>query len=294
MMPALDTQRAPPQTSVVTHELNVGPHVLRWTERGEGERVVLVHSSGMSSRQWRRIAEALEPRYRVVLPDLLGYGESSPWPREERFHFTMDLLALEALIDRLVEDGGPVHLAGHSYGGFLAMLAALHRPTALRSVAVYEPVSFGVLRSKDDEEALATILPGDDAAPFPDSDEALEAWLERFIDYWNGVGGWRALAEPMRQQFRATGRKVVGEVRSLGADRTPHQAYATVEAPLLLLGSEKPTLAAERVLAILEASAPRARRVPIAGAGHMGPLTHAGAVAGAMSDHFAGVGPAPR
>ena len=269
-----------------TNEVRVGPHALRWTERGEGERVLLVHSSGMSSRQWRRIAEALEPRFRVVLPDLLGYGESSPWPRDERFHFTLDLLAIEALLDRLVENGERVHLAGHSYGGFLALLAALHRPRAVRSIAVYEPVSFGVLRSQNERAALARLLPGDEHAPFPESDDALEAWLEGFIDYWNGKGGWRALAEPMREQFRKTGRKVVGEVRSLGIDQTPHQAYAFLDAPLLLLGSEKSTLAADRVLAILEESAPHARRVSIAGAGHMGPLTHAIPVADAMVAHF--------
>jgi pimeloyl-ACP methyl ester carboxylesterase len=270
----------------MSSEVRVGPHSLRWTERGEGETVVLVHSSGMSSRQWRRVADTLEPRFRVVLPDLLGYGESSPWPAGERFHYTMDLLAIEALLDELVQRGGPVHLAGHSYGGFLSLLAALHRPRALRSIAVYEPVSFGVLRSREEREALATILPGDESAPFPESDEALEKWMAAFIEYWNGPGGWRALAEPVREQFRKTGRKVVGEVRSLGADRTPHQAYATVQAPMLLLGSEKPTLAADRVLAILRESAPRAKRVSIAGAGHMGPLTHASSVAEAMIAHF--------
>src|SRR5262249_49911610 len=142
-----------------TGEARVGEHVIRWTERegagSRGDPVVLVHSSGMSSRQWRRIADALEPRFRIVLPDLLGYGESSPWPREERFHFALDLLALEAVIDRVAQQTGKrIHLAGHSYGGFLAMLAALHRPRAIRSIAVYEPVSFGVLRSKSEKEAL--------------------------------------------------------------------------------------------------------------------------------------------
>lgn len=271
-------------------EVRSGPNLLRWSERGTGEPVVLIHSSGMSSRQWRRIADALAPRFRVVLPDLLGYGESSPWPRDERFHYTMDLLAIEALIDHVVATYGPVHLAGHSYGGFLALLAALHRPRALRSIAVYEPVSFGVLHSRGEDDAIATIMPGDVGAPFPDSDDALEAWMTEFIEYWNGKGGWQALAEPVRAQFRETGRKVVGEVRSLAADRTPHQAYATIDAPLLLLGSEKPTLAADRVLAILAESAPHATRAPIAGAGHMGPLTHAGAVADAMIAHFASRG----
>jgi pimeloyl-ACP methyl ester carboxylesterase len=162
----------------------------------------------------------------------------------------------------------------------------MHRPSSVRSVAVYEPVAFGVLRSAGEDEALASVLPGDEAAPWPDGPEALEAWLERFIDYWNGPGGWRALAEPVRETFRRAGPKIVGEVRSLGEDRTPHLAYTTLPMPVLLLGGAS-TLAADRVLSILERSIPRATRVRIEGAGHMGPLTHAREVNARIAAHLA-------
>jgi pimeloyl-ACP methyl ester carboxylesterase len=267
-------------------EARVGDHVIRWSERGAGDRVVLVHSSGLSSRQWRRIGEALEPRWTVTLPDLLGYGESSAWPESERFHFTMDLLALEAMLDVLAPPGAPpVHLVGHSYGGFLALLATLHRPRAVRSLALYEPVAFGVLRSVGDAEAIATLLPSDE--PWPEGAEAIERWMERFVDYWNGAGGWRGLAPSMREQFLRAGPKLVGEVRSLGLDGTPHHAMATITAPTLILGGERAPLAPERVLALLERTIPGARRERIAGAGHMGPLTHAAEVAALLHAHFA-------
>ena len=266
-------------------ELPLGEHVLRWSERGTGDPVVLVHSSGMSSRQWRRLEAELSTTHRVASPDLLGYGESSPFPDTERFHFALDQLALERLVDRLASEAGPVHLVGHSYGGFLALLVALHRPQSVRSVAVYEPVSFGVLRSVEDEPALRTLRATDESHPFPETPQAIEAWLEGFIDYWNGDGGWRALPESAQQSFRATARKMIGEVRTLGADRTPHQAYATLAMPVLLLGSEVSTLAADRVLEILAATVPRARRERIAGATHMGPLTHPSQVNALIAAH---------
>lgn len=268
-------------------EISLGGHRMRWTTSGSGaETVVLVHSSGMSSRQWRRLAETLAATHRVVVPDLLGYAESSPWPEGERAHFVLDQLALEALIDRLAAAGG-VHLVGHSYGGFLALLVALHRPAAVRSVAAYEPVSFGVLRSTDDHEALATLLPSEATAPYPDTSAELEAWLERFIDYWNGAGGWRALGEPVRESFRRAARKVVGEVRSLGEERTPHGAYATLKMPVLLLGGAGSTLAAKRVLSTLERAIPHARREELGAMGHMGPLTHAAEVNARIVAHLA-------
>src|SRR4051812_17287406 len=108
-------------------------------ERGEnGPPVVLVHSTGMSSKQWRRLSERLSERHRVLLPDLIGYGESTAWPRGEIFHWHLDVLAIEATLDAL---DAPAHLVGHSYGGLVALAAALHRPRAVRSLSLIEPVA---------------------------------------------------------------------------------------------------------------------------------------------------------
>ena len=43
---------------------------------GEGPLVVLLHSGGMSGRQWRRLAGLLSASYRVVTPDFLGSGDN--------------------------------------------------------------------------------------------------------------------------------------------------------------------------------------------------------------------------
>ncbi|MFO0710494.1 MAG: alpha/beta hydrolase [Sandaracinus sp.] len=260
----------------MSFRIAVGRRHLHVTVHGSPESlepVVLVHSSGLGARQWRRTIEALSPRHRVIVPELVGYGESSAVVAGEQIHFAADLLGLERLLDRLAE---PAHLVGHSYGGFLALLLAIHRPLRVRSVSVYEPVSFGVLRSEEQHDALATLPAAD--APWPSSAEQIEAWLEAFIAYWNGPGAWQVLAEPMRATFRATATKVIGEVRSLGEDRTPLEAYESLEVPVLLLGSEHSTLAAERVLALLTRAIPDVRRVRIPGAGHMGPITHAAEV----------------
>jgi pimeloyl-ACP methyl ester carboxylesterase len=284
----------------MNREVRLAEHAMRWTERGdshagEGVPVLAVHSSGMSSRQWRKLEAELPPGHRLVAPDLLGYGESSAWPADkaysqlaigpasERFHFVFDQLGIERVIDAV---GEPVHLVGHSYGAFLALLVALHHPARVRSISVFEPVSFGVLRSTGDHEALATI-PSGEGDPWPDAPEALEAWLEGFVDYWNGPGGWRAQPETFRESFRRAGIKMVGEVRTLGVDPTPLAAYRTLTMPVLLMGGERSTLAAKRVLALLASAMPNAKRIEIAGAGHMGPLTHSAQVNAAILENIA-------
>ena len=110
---------------------------------------------------------------------------------------------------------------------------------------------------------------------------------EGMLDYWNGPGAWRALSESARASFLAVGRKVYLEVRSLLADRTPPAAYARITAPTLLLGGERSPAAARRVIARLAEAVPRVHARAVAGAGHMGPITHSDEVNALVAQHIA-------
>ena len=244
--------------------------------------VLLIHSGGFTSRQWRKLAETLAPRYRVLAPDLLGYGESGPWPDGEPFHFRQDLAFLESLLD---ESGDAVDVVGHSYGGFLALQLALRRPELVRSIAVYEPVAFGVLDEVEDADArraLALVKREWE----PDGSGADEAWLRAFVEWWNGPGAWERLAEETRASFRRMGWKVFQEVMSLAADRTDRATYATIGVPALLLGGEASPMTERRVIERLGEALPRATVRLFPGVGHMGPISHASLVNAAIAAHL--------
>lgn len=261
---------------------------LHTTITGDGAPVVLLHSGGMSSRQWRRLEGLLGRTNRVIAPDFIGSGENPPWPADVPFRFELDVEAVSAIVEGA---GAPVHLVGHSYGGLIALTIARAMPSRVASIAVYDPVAFGVLYAAGDAEGLADL---DRAGAHPVfSDDALggsEAWLEVFVDYWNGAGSWQALPQPTRDAFLRVGRKVYGEVSSLMSDRTPSSAYSVIDAPALLLGGERSPPAARRVLALLGDAMPNAKVVTIEGAGHMGPITHGAAVGEAIAAHVAAAG----
>ena len=245
---------------------------LHVVSRGSNEPVVLLHSGGMSSRQFKRLIDALAPTHHVLAPDFLGSGDNPPWPDDEPFHFTMDVDA----VARLTAPLGPVHLVGHSYGGLVALSLARQHPERVRSIALYDPVAFGVLRASADAEGLADLNRVGSDPLF--TDPALggrAAWFEAFVDYWNGPGTFRALPEATRAAFLRVGRKVFYEVRSLMDDATGAQAYRDITAPALLLTGSLSPVAARRVQALLSSALPQATAVIIEGAGHMGPITHA-------------------
>ncbi|HLM68269.1 MAG TPA: alpha/beta hydrolase, partial [Longimicrobium sp.] len=92
---------------------DVGPYRVHWVETGAGEEtVVLIHGLSGSSRWWQRNIPALAARFRVVVPDLIGFGRSRcPGPLPA-------MPDVASVFARWMDAArtGPVHLVGHSMG----------------------------------------------------------------------------------------------------------------------------------------------------------------------------------
>jgi pimeloyl-ACP methyl ester carboxylesterase len=91
-----------------------------YRETGAGPAIALLHSVGLSHREWEPIVDVLEERFRVVLPDLPLHGDSEDRPRHP---YTLDWLT-EVLAGFCNEVIGPrPMLAGHDLGAELALRA---------------------------------------------------------------------------------------------------------------------------------------------------------------------------
>jgi pimeloyl-ACP methyl ester carboxylesterase len=259
-------------------------------DSGSGDPIVVVHSSGLSGRQWRRLAaELVGLNMRVIAPDLTGHGRSQPWLEPTPFSFTTDV---ERVLE-IVADVGPVDLVGHSYGGLIALHVARTAPRALRSLSVFDPVTFGALDATADHDAHAVLLALDLSwGPGP---EHRERWLRTFVDFWGGPGAWDALREDARTEFRRVAWVVYEGVRTLMQDSTPAAAFSTLELPVHLMTGEHSPLPARRVVERLAQTIPGARVTTVPRVGHLGPMTDPDAVNRSIVDGVlvAGRGPKP-
>jgi pimeloyl-ACP methyl ester carboxylesterase len=252
---------------------------------GSGEPVVLLHCSASSGGQWRALWDQLQERFRVIAPDLYGYGASDPWSGCGPITLAAEAEPVAALIARCRE---PVHLVGHSYGGAVALRLALDRPERLRSFTLIEPVAFHLLRQ----------LSGPDAGLYEEiralADAVLSAGLSgdyrrgmaRFVDYWNGPGSWARLPEDQQLTLCRGITKIILDFRATIAEETPLEAYRRIGAPTLVLRGECSPATTRRIAELLARALPAARLRTVAGAGHMLPLSHREAVNSAIVEHL--------
>ena len=99
---------------------------------GHGPAVVLVHGSPVSSLEFRAVIERLRPRFRVVAPDMLSFGQSTG--PADGAGFTEQARALRALLDAIGLDR--FHFVGHDWGGPSGLAAAAEKPGQVDRVAL--------------------------------------------------------------------------------------------------------------------------------------------------------------
>ena len=119
-------RRVPLSTGITMNVALAGPE--------DAPPVILIHGFPESHRTWREIAAQLEDRFRLIMPDLRGFGLSDR-PQDVSAYSAETLIAdIFALADALAIDH--FALVGHDWGGAIAWAAALRGNSRIERLAI--------------------------------------------------------------------------------------------------------------------------------------------------------------
>ncbi|MCY4178913.1 MAG: alpha/beta hydrolase [Litoreibacter sp.] len=236
------------------------------------EPALVLHPMLARGRAMTPLLDALSGPLAARAIDLPGHGRAPDWDGDRDYAET----ARDLIVETLEE---PAHLIGHSYGAYLALRLAVDRPDLVLSLTLYEPVFFAVAGHSD--RALSEDYE-QEAAKFiePLITRDLEGAAKAFIAIWGGGVPWAAMRE--EQKYYVTERMpLVGASQpSLVSDSgAVWERVQTIKIPCLLVSGERSPAITGAILDALQSKLSRASRAQIAGAGHMGAITHAQAVA---------------
>ena len=135
-------------TSQLTeHTITVAGKPIFVAEIGSGPAVVMLHGGGPGASgltNYARNIDALAQRFRVVVPDMPGYGRSAKGvDRSDPFGYLAD--AIRGLLDELGVESA--HLVGNSYGGAAALRLALDTPHRVDKLVLIGPGGIGTTRT---------------------------------------------------------------------------------------------------------------------------------------------------
>lgn len=105
---------------------------LAYDEAGTGEPLLLVHAGIVDRRMWDDALPALAERFRVIRPDLRGYGDT-PLPSGE-FVYAADLVALLRALGM-----ARASIVGVSLGGHVALDVAIAHPEVVKRLVLVAP-----------------------------------------------------------------------------------------------------------------------------------------------------------
>ena len=127
--------------------VNVDGKTIFFAEAGNGAPVVMLHGGGPGASgvsNYSRNIEALAVHFRIIVPDMPGYGRSAKGvDQSDPFGYLAD--TIRGLIDEL--GLATVHLIGNSYGGAAALRLALDTPNRVGKLVLMGPGGIGTTRS---------------------------------------------------------------------------------------------------------------------------------------------------
>ena len=269
--------------------LAVAGRTVRYRDTGDGPPVLLLHGVGRSLEDWDEQHLLLSSRHRVISVDLAGFGGS------QRLSGLTTLpglaRAVEDFLDAL-EVKEPLHLAGNSLGGAVAMQLAALAPTRVRSLLLVNSAGFG--REVTPALRILSVRPLGRALLGPSRAGAVQS--ERAIFHDRSLVTAARVDRAVRLAGRPDGAAAMLEIlASLGDLRGVHRAWrhqllaqvSALDLPTFVVWGDRDRILPAGHLDAARAAFPCARTHLFAATGHMPQIERAEDFAGLALDFWA-------
>jgi pimeloyl-ACP methyl ester carboxylesterase len=233
---------------------------LAYRDEGQGEPILLVHAFPLSAAMWEDQIDALATRFRVLAPDLRGFGASARGSGASSLDQLADDLA--GLLDHLKLDRATV--AGLSMGGYISFaLLRRHRARVARLILADTRAGADSEEGRQGREASAKLAEAEGAGA------VAEAMLPKLL----AAGAPAEVRDEVRKIITANDRAgIAAAQRAMAARPDSAPLLATIDVPTLIIVGSEDVLTPPAEARAMHAAIPGSQLVELAGVGHLSNL----------------------
>lgn len=263
--------------------MSSAPAAIDYSESGHGPTVLFVPGSYSTPAAWKPVQRLLPPQWRFVATSLCGYGQTVETRRAGDADMSHELRVLETVAWRAP---GPVHLVGHSFGGTVALAAALSGQIEVASLALFEANPLALLHHHGHADLHTATRRMSETFELAVTHAEHDA-PGRIIDFWGGAGSFAAMPPAVQDYCRQTAAaNVLDWHTDFGYDFSGAD-LARLGMPVLLVRGEQANPAMVAMTQVLADHLPQARTAVVGGASHFLISTHPQDCAALLAAHLA-------
>ncbi|MBX3425677.1 MAG: alpha/beta fold hydrolase [Pirellulales bacterium] len=253
---------------------------LAYADIGAGPVVTLVHGFPLDRSMWDEQVAALAGTYRVIAPDLRGFGQSGIGPDDARSGVPMERYAAD-LVAVLDAAGvrAPVVLAGFSMGGYVAWQFALQTPERLRALVLSDTRA-----AADPPEAAANRRAMAERVLAENSPAAAEGMISKLLAPATLAAGLPAVARVTAMIRGASPAGIAAAQIGMAVRPDVRDRLGEIVCPALAIVGAEDAISPPAEMRELAAALPQGRFVEVPMAGHMAPLENPAAYNAALLD----------
>lgn len=211
--------------------IQVGDHQIAYLDGGQGPTIVMLHGITADSGNWTRFARYYTEHYRVIIPDLPGFGDSSRIEsasysipsQTERVHAFMQALGVSQF-----------HLVGNSMGGYIGAYYAAQYPDQVLTLGLFDAAG---VEAPNQTRFMKELFAGNNLMLPKDRDDFQRVLHLVMQDPPYIPSFVREVLADKAVKYRDFNRKVFAELKEQQLDLAPY--LPKIKAPTLLLWGEQ-------------------------------------------------------
>ena len=265
-------------------KLTVNGATLNVLDEGKGPVVLFVHGFPLNHKMWAPQIEALRDKYRVIAPDLRGFGESSVSPGTVTMRQFADDLA--GVLDELgIKE--PITFCGLSMGGYIAWQFVENYPKRLKALILCDTKA-----SPDNEEAAQNRHKLAESVLKNGAEVVAQAMPEKLFAKQT-LEENKAIVDQCKQMMLETDPEGIAAALRGMAERPDMSALLpSIELPTLIIVGEEDQITTVEEMSKMAEAIPQATFLKVETAGHMAPLEEPEIVNPAIKEFLGEVPPA--